>query len=508
MHVPPYIGNEAFADLLDEHDCLCSFEEIRFRIFATIISPWQEEDIYPLIEEFFDYDLPDFSSDEEKAGLILLFLGLRNEIDEQIQRETIKLSSVDTYDSIDEILYSRIDCVSSGFIRGVWGEEEKLPITLTMASMLTSLEESCFNYDRLLWEVLDKKNVSGKQTQERSETDLLAEIAKIDQNTEESMASLAKAFQDDGPAADRKKLTHFRHLLEVLTFSDQLPKEAIRECIFRKDELVPVFINILRDFTRNSPDIDDRQNALLIIVHMLGEIGAPQAFSPLMDMLEGDSDRIYELLDDAVTESMGKILISVFDGNTDRLYKIMDNPKADEFICSGIFDTWTYFVAAGQIDREEAKQYLSTFFERNKARKESYIWLAWTEAIAQLGFTELSGLVRQAYSLGKIPPRSLLPEEFNEIIEEASKTDDLILFLKKDGIYPFTDTIAALGKWHIFSEQYLQEKRAKELAQKDELDTIPFMPTIGPAVNQNKSVGRNDPCPCGSGKKFKKCCLH
>ncbi|EAA3892892.1 SEC-C metal-binding domain-containing protein, partial [Salmonella enterica] len=21
-------------------------------------------------------------------------------------------------------------------------------------------------------------------------------------------------------------------------------------------------------------------------------------------------------------------------------------------------------------------------------------------------------------------------------------------------------------------------------------------------------VGRNDPCPCGSGKKFKQCCLH
>ncbi|MDU7153445.1 MAG: SEC-C metal-binding domain-containing protein, partial [Enterobacter sp.] len=21
-------------------------------------------------------------------------------------------------------------------------------------------------------------------------------------------------------------------------------------------------------------------------------------------------------------------------------------------------------------------------------------------------------------------------------------------------------------------------------------------------------VGRNDPCPCGSGKKFKSCCLH
>ena len=26
-----------------------------------------------------------------------------------------------------------------------------------------------------------------------------------------------------------------------------------------------------------------------------------------------------------------------------------------------------------------------------------------------------------------------------------------------------------------------------------------------PKVNENK-VGRNDPCPCGSGKKYKQCC--
>ena len=25
--------------------------------------------------------------------------------------------------------------------------------------------------------------------------------------------------------------------------------------------------------------------------------------------------------------------------------------------------------------------------------------------------------------------------------------------------------------------------------------------------NQKMKVGRNDPCPCGSGKKYKKCCL-
>jgi len=33
-------------------------------------------------------------------------------------------------------------------------------------------------------------------------------------------------------------------------------------------------------------------------------------------------------------------------------------------------------------------------------------------------------------------------------------------------------------------------------------------PLSAPVVNLLKDIGRNDPCPCGSGKKFKKCCLH
>lgn len=42
----------------------------------------------------------------------------------------------------------------------------------------------------------------------------------------------------------------------------------------------------------------------------------------------------------------------------------------------------------------------------------------------------------------------------------------------------------------------------EEQAQEEATDAI------SPFYNENKSVGRNDPCPCGSGKKFKKCCLH
>ena len=32
--------------------------------------------------------------------------------------------------------------------------------------------------------------------------------------------------------------------------------------------------------------------------------------------------------------------------------------------------------------------------------------------------------------------------------------------------------------------------------------------TVSTVIRESPKVGRNDPCPCGSGKKFKKCCLH
>lgn len=35
-----------------------------------------------------------------------------------------------------------------------------------------------------------------------------------------------------------------------------------------------------------------------------------------------------------------------------------------------------------------------------------------------------------------------------------------------------------------------------------------FALSSAPVRRNEPSVGRNDPCPCGSGKKFKKCCLH
>ncbi len=41
-----------------------------------------------------------------------------------------------------------------------------------------------------------------------------------------------------------------------------------------------------------------------------------------------------------------------------------------------------------------------------------------------------------------------------------------------------------------------------------ELPAVDHLPAFQPLRNTAARIGRNDPCPCGSGKKFKKCCLN
>jgi hypothetical protein len=65
--------------------------------------------------------------------------------------------------------------------------------------------------------------------------------------------------------------------------------------------------------------------------------------------------------------------------------------------------------------------------------------------------------------------------------------------------------VAFRQKW--YAEHYLGAADVEYLGEDDEdYDDEPLLPP-DTVVRERKKVGRNDPCPCGSGKKYKKCCL-
>ena len=68
--------------------------------------------------------------------------------------------------------------------------------------------------------------------------------------------------------------------------------------------------------------------------------------------------------------------------------------------------------------------------------------------------------------------------------------------------------------WEFYSPAVIesrQERWKEEEARRSEDDLeddelFAEEPAL-PYVRETPKVGRNDPCPCGSGKKYKKCCL-
>jgi len=82
-----------------------------------------------------------------------------------------------------------------------------------------------------------------------------------------------------------------------------------------------------------------------------------------------------------------------------------------------------------------------------------------------------------------------------ETLEEDSKViiDINLELLYKNMVAAKADWLYGLPQW----EPLISEERRKELYKEQKSSTT---------IVKGKKVGRNEPCPCGSGKKYKHCC--
>ena len=83
-------------------------------------------------------------------------------------------------------------------------------------------------------------------------------------------------------------------------------------------------------------------------------------------------------------------------------------------------------------------------------------------------------------------------------IETMDETTELSLDYDKEKLY--YNMVEARAEWLYTLPQWdnlLSPERRKELYKEQKSSTTIVKP---------KKIGRNDPCPCGSGKKYKKCC--
>jgi Protein of unknown function (DUF1186)/SEC-C motif len=268
-----------------------------------------------------------------------------------------------------------------------------------------------------------------------------------------------------------------------------LPVDAIRAATANRAAMVPL---ILRALDQPAAASQSMQDALFIAFHLLGEWREKSAYRPRVAFLRRPDDEIWPILAGAKTESSHRVMAGVFDGDPAPLYEMILDPEVDEFVRSRMCEALAMVTLRGELPREETARFLQSSYESLQPQDECFVWDGWQAAIALLGLSELKPLVKQAFERGFIDSSWLGFADFEEDLQRAVDGEP-----HPDTYELIGDTIRELSGWAAFAP----EKREKTR----KLDGI-WRPHRTPAV-PFKEVGRNEPCPCGSGKKFKKCCL-
>ena len=279
-----------------------------------------------------------------------------------------------------------------------------------------------------------------------------------------------------------------------------LPREAMRWALDHWDEAAPGLLGVLERYADGTDRSEDAAGAAFFVLHLAGERRETRAFAPLC-RLATEADVLETVMGDGVTTTLKRILISTYDGDLEALKGVIEAEQADEYARAGALAVLAYLAATGRVAREEAEAYLLRLYDALRPQHESFVWSGWVLAVGLLGLEALSDVVRRAFERGLIDPMVMGYEHFREDLGRTLADPERMAGFRHDNIAPLEDAVGELSRWYAFSDGAKQDRaRQSRVAAFDP-------PPRGPAFNPYKHVGRNDPCPCGSGKKFKKCCL-
>jgi hypothetical protein len=305
---------------------------------------------------------------------------------------------------------------------------------------------------------------------------------------------------------DELDLGPIEESLHAVATERKLPVLALGQCTIRIEESSPALLALLERAADGEPLAEDENMLLFRGLYILGGARVDQAYRPLLRLLRRPWNELDYLLGDAITESLASIAAGVFDGDAEPLFELALDASIDGYIREALLGAATFLTWKGLIERERMQRVLVQFYQERLAADDDQAWIGWLQAIALLGLRDLAPLVRAAWDEGRVPPDLLERSEFEqELVEAEQRPDDIDRF----SLFHFgyiEDVVEAL-KWTDYAEDADQDGLFGEEDQfGEDLFAVDHLPTE-PVRNPLRHVGRNDPCPCGSGKKAKKCCL-
>lgn len=284
---------------------------------------------------------------------------------------------------------------------------------------------------------------------------------------------------------------------------DGFPRDALAAAGANRDAMIPVFLDQIDRLVSDEPEAftDADVSAFLFVYFLLGEWRATRAYRPLTALLRQDPEFLDILIGDAVTEGTARVIAGVCDGDLKPIFSVIEDPGADEFVRGQMIEALVLMARQRPELRPEVIDYLERFPSADIDKPENLCG-SWAFAVADLGLLHLEPQVREAFEQGWISSFEATFDFFQKQLRMAVEGGESPWYQNTRNTRLIQSAIDELSGWYSFSDDAFEDK----FRRPDADNALSHL--FGAAFERvGPKVGRNDPCPCGSGQKFKKCCL-
>jgi aryl carrier-like protein len=311
-------------------------------------------------------------------------------------------------------------------------------------------------------------------------------------------------------------------MMEIFSYDDHaLPRHALRQAVEKKDEITP---HLLKALERA---VDDPENVLeagddsyIYAMFLLAQFREKRAYPLIVKLASHAPELVDDLLGDIPTEDLANILASVSTGDTGPIVELAENREVEEFARAAAIRSWLALVVSGDRSREEAMAYYKSLFEGRLEDRNEVVWSELVDAANDLYPEEVYDHIKNAYDEGLVDEYIVNPEWVDDQIDLGKEA---VLAELPEWNHLVEDVTVEMGAWFENREHGGEWDEDEDWYEGDEWDEDDeedewddgrrrlsalngnsFAPTE--PYRAPDKAGRNDPCPCGSGKKYKKCC--
>ena len=253
----------------------------------------------------------------------------------------------------------------------------------------------------------------------------------------------------------------------------------------------------------------------IFAIALLAQFREARARDAILRLFTLPNSQGLELTGEMVYSQGAIILASVCGGDPAPLFRLVFDEDLDESLRAQAIDALRLQSRWGERPRAAVIADLRRVFQQLARPGNSSVWAALVSTVCDFKAVELIPEARQAFAECLVDEYIIRENSLDEVLEEPPTPAHAQLSERFEPI----DVVDECSSWECFQpEEKYPPLPAADLPSFNFAPSPP-LPPIAPASEPGRAittgeqpyhappkVGRNDPCPCGSGQKHKKCC--